>query len=160
MVKMPITLKGLENLRKELHKLVTEDRVKISHAIGEAIKMGDLKENAEYHTNKDLQGLIEAKIRLLESQIANALVIDISKITDVDRIVFGATVHLLNIDDQQKIVYQIVGEYEADIKMSKISITSPVAKALIGKEMDDVIQVQAPGGMIEYQIIDIQYIAD
>ena len=160
MGKMPITLKGLNRLRQELHKLITVDRVKVAQAIGEAIKIGDLKENAEYHVNKELQGLIEAKIRLLESQVSNALIIDISKIVEVDKVVFGATVRLMNLSDQQAVSYKIVGEYEADIQSAKISITSPVAKALIGKEIDDIVKVQAPSGIIEYQIIDIQYVDD
>ncbi len=154
----PLTLKGAERLREQLNKLKTEDRPKIIEAIAEARSHGDLSENAEYHAAKDQQGFIEARIAALESVLSGAQVIDVTTI-DVDgKVVFGATVKLINMLSDEEVVYQIVGEEEADIELGLISISSPIAKALIGKEVNDIVEVDAPAGIVEYEILEISYI--
>ncbi len=158
MNKVPMTTGGAKQLREEVERLKSQ-RSKISQAIGEAREHGDLKENAEYHAAKEQQGLNEAHIRDIEGRLSNSQIIDISKITDSDKVVFGATVHLLNIDTDEELQYQIVGEDEANIELNKISIGSPLARALIGKELDSLIEFNAPRGKIEYEITEIEYIA-
>jgi len=157
MNEVPMTINGAEQLRQELAALKVE-RPKIAKAIGTARELGDLRENAEYHAAKEQQGLVEARIRDIEAKLANAQIIDPTEITTTDKIVFGATVHLLNIDTDEELRYQIVGEDEADMKSAKISISSPIARALIGKHVNDIAEVVTPGGKIEYEIINIEYI--
>lgn len=152
-----MTINGAKQLRQELEELKVK-RPKIAKAIGEAREHGDLKENAEYHAAKEQQGLVEAKIRDIEGKLTNAQIIDPTTITTTDKVVFGATVHLINIDTDEELHYQIVGEEEADIKQAKISISSPIARALIGKHIDDVAEVITPGGKVKYEITAIDYI--
>ena len=158
MSKVPLTIRGAELLRQELHRMKTVDRPNVIAAIAEARSHGDLSENAEYDAAKERQGFIEGRIKELEGKLANAQIID-PKLLDADgRCVFGATVDLEDLDAGQKVTYQIVGEDEADIKDSKISVSSPIARALIGKYAGDVAEVQAPGGLREYEIIDVRYV--
>ena len=151
-----MTTYGAEQLREELQELKIQ-RPLISKAIGEARELGDLRENAEYHAAKEQQGLLEARLRYIEERLSNAQIVDVTKIKETDKIVFGATVHLINIATDEELCYQIVGEDEADIKQAKISITSPIARALIGKYLDDETEVVAPGGKVTYEIIKIEY---
>ena len=158
MNKTPLTVAGAEKLRTELHRLKTVERPSVIAAIAEARSHGDLSENAEYDAAKDRQGFIEGRIMEVESKLANAQIID-PKLLDADgRCVFGATVELEDMDSGQIVTYQIVGDDEADIKDNKISISSPIARALIGKYAGDVAEVQAPGGVREYEVIDVRYI--
>ena len=158
MNKTPLTVAGAEKLRAELHRLKTVERPSVIAAIAEARSHGDLSENAEYEAAKDRQGFIEGRIMEVESKLANAQIID-PKLLDADgRCVFGATVELEDMDSGQIVTYQIVGDDEADIKDNKISISSPIARALIGKYAGDVAEVQAPGGVREYEVIDVRYI--
>ncbi|MEX0614380.1 MAG: transcription elongation factor GreA [Methylophaga sp.] len=154
---VPITLRGAEALKAELHELKTVKRPAVVEAISEARAHGDLKENAEYHAAREQQSFIEGRIQELESTLGNSQVIDPSTLPQDGRVVFGVTVELLNIDTDAQVSYQIVGDYESDIKQNRISISSPIARALIGKEIDDVATVQAPGGAIEYEIVAIHY---
>ncbi len=157
MSKVPMTVSGAEALRDELHRLKTEDRPRIVNAIAEAREKGDLRENAEYHAAKEEQGFIEGRVQEIESKLADAQVIDVKAIAPSGKVFFGVTVKLLNIDDESEVEYQIVGEDEADVKLSKISVHSPIARALIGKESGDVAVVAAPNGEIEYQIMSIDH---
>ena len=154
---VPITSRGAEALKEELKYLKMVARPEVVAAISEARAHGDLKENAEYHAAKEQQSFIEGRIQELESVLSNAQIIDPATLPKEGRVVFGVTVTLLNIDTDQEVKYQIVGDYESDIKLNRISVSSPIARALIGKEIDDVATVQAPGGNIEYEIIDIGY---
>ena len=157
MSKIPLTVTGAEKLRTELHRLKTVDRPNVVAAIAEARSHGDLSENAEYDAAKERQGFIEGRIQEVEGKLSNAQIID-PKLLDADgRCVFGATVEMEDQDSGDAVTYQIVGEDEADIKIGKISVNSPVARALIGKYAGDIAQVQAPGGMREYEIIDVRY---
>ena len=157
MSKVPLTVKGAEKLREELHRLKTVDRPWVIGAIAEARAHGDLSENAEYDAAKERQGFIEGRIQEVEGKLSHAQIID-PKLLDADgRCVFGATLDLEDQDSGDAVTYQIVGEDEADIKAGKISVNSPMARALIGKYAGDIAQVQAPGGMREYEIIDIRY---
>jgi transcription elongation factor GreA len=158
MNKTPLTVAGAEKLRAELHRLKTVERPSVIAAIAEARSHGDLSENAEYEAAKDRQGFIEGRIMEVESKLANAQIID-PKLLDADgRCVFGATVELEDMDSGQVVTYQIVGDDEADIKVNKISISSPIARALIGKYAGDIAEVQAPGGVREYEVIDVRYV--
>ena len=158
MSKVPITVRGAELLRQELHRLKTVDRPTVIAAIAEARSHGDLSENAEYDAARDRQGFIEGRIAELESKLANAQVID-PKLLDADgRVVFGATVDLEDLDSGDKVTYQIVGDDEADIKSGLISVSSPIARALIGRHVGDVAEVRAPGGVREYEIHDVRYV--
>lgn len=157
MNKIPLTVTGAERLRAELHRLKTVDRPNVINAIAEARAQGDLSENAEYDAAKERQGFIEGRIAEVESKLANAQIID-PKTLDVDgRCVFGATVDLEDPDSGETVTYQIVGDDEADIKQGKISISSPIARALIGKYAGDTAEVQAPGGVRHYEILDVRY---
>lgn len=157
MSKVPLTVTGAEKLREELHRLKTIDRPNVVAAIAEARSHGDLSENAEYDAAKERQGFIEGRIQEVEGKLSNAQIID-PKMLDADgRCVFGATVEMEDQDSGDSVTYQIVGEDEADIKNGKISVNSPVARALIGKYAGDIAQVQAPGGIREYEIIDVRY---
>ncbi len=158
MSKIPLTVYGAELLRAELHRLKTVDRPNVVAAIAEARSHGDLSENAEYDAAKERQGFIEGRIQEVEGKLSNAQIID-PKLLDADgRCVFGATVELEDQDSGDAVTYQIVGEDEADIKAGKISVNSPMARALIGKYAGDIAQVQAPGGMREYEILDVRYL--
>ena len=157
MNKVPLTVQGAEKLREELHRLKTVDRPWVIGAIAEARAHGDLSENAEYDAAKERQGFIEGRIQEVEGKLSHAQIID-PKLLDADgRCVFGATLDLEDQDTGDAVTYQIVGEDEADIKAGKISVNSPIARALIGKYAGDVAEVKAPGGMREYEIIDIRY---
>lgn len=158
MNKHPMTKEGAEALQAELNKLKKEDRPRITEAIAEAREHGDLKENAEYHAAREQQGLVEARIKLLESILGNAQIIDVTKLNPGGKVVFGATVTVLNVDTDEELTYKIVGNEEADIAHNKISVNSPIARALIGKQGGDEIVVEAPSGNIDYEIIEIQYI--
>lgn len=158
MSKIPLTATGADRLRVELNRLKTVDRPKIIAAIAEARAHGDLSENAEYHAAREQQGFIEGRIAALETTLAKAQIIDVRNIIDADKVVFGATVALLNLDSDDSVTYQIVGEEEADVEHGLVSISSPIARALIGKEQGDVIGVEAPSGIIEYEILDIKYL--
>lgn len=148
----PMTVAGEQSLREELHRLKTVDRQRISAAIAEARAHGDLRENAEYHAAREQQGLAEARVRDIEHKLANSVVIDVSKMAPTGKVIFGTTVEIVNLDNDQRVTYTIVGEDEADIKANKISNTSPIAKALLGKEEGDTVKVQTPGGLLEYEI--------
>lgn len=157
MSKVPLTVTGAEKLREELHRLKTVDRPWVIAAIAEARAHGDLSENAEYDAAKERQGFIEGRIQEVEGKLSNAQIID-PKMLDADgRCVFGATVDLEDQDAGTGVTYQIVGEDEADIKLGKLSLASPMARALIGKYAGDIAQVQAPGGIREFEIIDVRY---
>ncbi|HHH50516.1 MAG TPA: transcription elongation factor GreA [Saprospiraceae bacterium] len=152
----PLTANGAEKLREELKRLKTVERPRIIEAVAEARAHGDLKENAEYHAAREEHGLNEARIKYLEGVISNAQIIDISSLNVGEKVVFGATVTLED-DDEKQVTYQIVGDVEADIDQNQISISSPIARALIGKELDDEVEVQTPGGEKTYYIIDVKY---
>jgi len=158
MGKIPMTIAGAEKLRAELQELKTVQRPTIVTAIAEARSHGDLSENAEYHAAKERQGFIEGRIAELESKLGNVQIIDTKRLETDGRCVFGATVELEDTSSGEKVTYQIVGDDEADIKQGKISISSPTARALIGKYSGDVAEVKAPGGVREYEILDIKYI--
>jgi len=158
MQKHPMTKEGADKLKAELKQLKQEARPRIAQAIAEARAHGDLKENAEYHAAREQQGLIEARIRQIEGILAHAQVIDVTKLNADGKVVFGATVHLLNLDTDEEVIYKIVGDEEADLAHGKISVNSPIARALIGKEEGDEITVQAPGGNVDYEIIQVEYI--
>jgi transcription elongation factor GreA len=157
MSKFPITLRGAELLREELKRLKTVDRPSVVAAIAEARSHGDLSENAEYDAAKERQGFIEGRIAEVEGKLSNAQIIDPAALDADGRVVFGATVELEDVDNGQSVAYQIVGDDEADLKQGKISLNSPVARALIGKYAGDVAEVQTPGGKREYEILDVRY---
>ena len=157
MSKTPMTARGAERLREELNELKGVARPRVIAAIAEARAHGDLKENAEYHAAREQQGFIEGRIQEIEAKLSNAQIIDPSTLNAGGKVVFGATVVLLDMDSEEEVTYQIVGEDEADIKELRISVTSPVARALIGKEEGDVAQVQAPGGLREYEVVEVRY---
>ena len=154
----PITPMGAEKLNQELKTLKTVDRPRVINAISEARSHGDLKENAEYLAAREQQGLIEARIRYLEGKLSNCQIIDVTELPASDRVVFGATVTVYHVDEDREITYRIVGEDESDLKDSKISITSPIARALIGRSVDDEVAVQTPSGEVQYEIVNVQYI--
>lgn len=158
MTTIPITKRGAEKLKAELHRLKTVDRPAVINAIAEARAQGDLSENAEYDAAKDRQGFIEGRIRELEGKLAAAQVIDPAGVDAGGRVVFGATVELEEEESGEKVRYQIVGEDEADLKQGLINISSPIARALIGKEEGDTAEVQAPGGVKRYEIVAVHYI--
>jgi transcription elongation factor GreA len=158
MTKIPITIIGAELLRNELHKLKSVERPNVITAIAEARAQGDITENAEYEAARERQSFIEGRIIELEGKLSNAQIIDPSLLDDDDRVVFGSTVELLDIAAKQNVTYQIVGEDEADLKLLKISYSSPIAKALIGKSSGDVAEVRTPGGVKEFEIVDVRYL--
>jgi len=157
MSKVPITTTGAQKLREQLKTLKTVERPRISKAIAEARAHGDLSENAEYHAAREQQSFLEGRIAAIEGVLANAQIIDISSVNSDGKVVFGATINLINLADDEEVTYQIVGEIEADITQCLISITSPIARAMIGKQGGDVIEVNAPGGVIEYEILEVRY---
>ena len=158
MVTIPITKRGAEKLRAELHELKTVQRPWVINAIAEARAQGDLSENAEYEAAKDRQGFIEGRIQDVESKLSAAQVIDPSGVDAEGRVVFGATVELEEEESGDKVTYQIVGEDEADLKQGLVNISSPIARALIGKEVGDTAEVQAPGGLKRYEIVAVSYL--
>ena len=158
MSQTPLTVKGAEKLRQQLHELKTVERPRITQAIAEARAHGDLSENAEYHAAREQQSFTEGRINALETALAGARIIDVTTIDADGRVVFGATVELLNVNNDAAASYQIVGEQEADINEGLISVTSPIARALIGKSAGDTVDVDAPGGVIEYEILAVKYI--
>lgn len=157
MSKQPLTSSGAERLREELNRLKSVDRPQVIEAIAEARGHGDLKENAEYHAAREQQGFIEGRISEIEDKLANAEVIDVAGLAGNDKIVFGATVNLFDLASEEEVSYQIVGDGEADIDQGRISVSSPIARALIGKHEGDVAEVDAPGGKREYEIVGIRY---
>lgn len=158
MTKVPITIRGAEKLREELRRLKRQDRPRIVKAIAEARSHGDLRENAEYHAAKEEQGFIEGRIKDIESKLSHADIIDVTRLGTGGRVVFGATVELVDENDGDSVTYRIVGEDEADIGAGLVSITSPMARALIGREEGDVVEVAAPGGHRTYEIIGVAYV--
>lgn len=155
---IPITKRGAEKLKEELHRLKTVERHAVVQAIAEARAQGDLSENAEYDAAKDKQGFIEGRILEIDGKLSAAQIIDPASLDAEGRVVFGATVELEDETNGNTVTYQIVGEDEADLKLGLISVSSPIARALIGKEAGDVAEVQAPGGARSYEIIDVRYI--
>jgi len=158
MTKTPVTVKGAQLMRDELQQLKTVERHAVITAIAEARAQGDLSENAEYDAAKEKQGFIEGRISDLEGKLSTAQIIDPSELEAEGRVVFGATVELEELETGETVTYQIVGDDEADIKLSKISISSPIARALIGKYAGDTADVQAPGGVRQYEVLDVKYI--
>ena len=153
-----MTLLGAEQLKEELKFLKTDKRPRIVKDIADAREHGDLKENAEYHAAKEEQGFCEGRIQDIEGRLCNAQVIDVTKIPNHGKVIFGATVTLLNIDTEETVKYQIVGNDEADIKLGQISVNSPIARGLIGKMVDSEIEITTPGGTIEYEIMAVEHI--
>jgi transcription elongation factor GreA len=158
MSRVPLTRVGVEKLRAELHNLKSKQRPRAIEAIATAREHGDLRENAEYHAAREQQGLIEARIRDLEFKLANAEIIDVTMLNAEGRVVFGATVDLVDEETGDEVTYRIVGEDEADIKAGLVSVSSPIARALIGKREGDVATVQAPGGNRKYEIVEVRYV--
>lgn len=155
--KSPLTARGAQRLREELDRLKSVERPRVIEAIAEARAHGDLKENAEYHAAREQQGFIEGRIKELEGKLSNAEVIDVASLAGRTKVVFGATVELLDLDSEEEVTYQIVGDGEADIGQGLISVSSPIARALIGREVGDVAEVAAPGGRREYEIAAVRY---
>jgi len=153
----PMTLAGADALRNELHQLKTVKRPEIVASIAVAREHGDLKENAEYHAAREQQGFCEGRIQDIEGKLGNAQIIDISKITNTGKVIFGVTVTLLNLDTDEEVTYKIVGDDEANIKQHRISVNSPIARGLIGKMVDSEIEITTPGGIVEYEIIAVEY---
>jgi transcription elongation factor GreA len=158
MNKVPLTKRGEESLRAELADLKSVQRPRIIDAIAEARAHGDLKENAEYHAARDQQSFIEGRIKEVEAKLSNAQVIDVASMEPTGKVIFGSTVTLMDIESDEEITYQIVGDDEADLKANRISFGSPVAKALIGKMEGDEVDVKTPKGVIEYEILKVEYI--
>lgn len=157
MKRYPMTLRGAELLRAELKKLKSEDRPNVIKAIAEARSHGDLSENAEYHAAREQQGFIEGRISEIEAKLSTADIIDVKQLSNEGRVVFGATVDLSDENDGKSVTYMIVGEDEADIRAGRIAVTSPIARALIGKSEGDVVDVMAPGGTRSYEIVAVRY---
>lgn len=158
MNKVPLTVTGANKLREELDELKSVVRPRIIAAIAEAREHGDLKENAEYHAAREQQSFAEGRIAEIEGKLSNSEIIDVTKMDAGGKVIFGSTVELENLDTEETVTYQIVGEDEANIKENRISVGSPIARALIGKEEEDVVTVKAPGGEIEYEILAVKYI--
>jgi transcription elongation factor GreA len=157
MSKIPMTVEGAERLKAELHRLKTVERPNVIQALADARSHGDLSENADYDAAKERQGFIEGRISEVESKLANAQVIDPQAVEADGRVVFGATVEIEDLDNGERSAYQIVGDDEADIKASKISVNSPIARALIGKTEGDTVEVKAPGGLRNYEVVQVRY---
>ncbi|MCG2582000.1 transcription elongation factor GreA [Marinobacter lipolyticus] len=156
--RVPMTKAGEARLREELQKLKSEDRPRVIAAIADAREHGDLKENAEYHAAREQQSFIEGRIQEIEGKLSSAQVIDINTIENTGKVIFGVTAHLLNVDTDEQVVYQICGEDEADIKAGKISISSPIARALIGKSEGDIVAIRVPSGTVEYEIEAVEHL--
>lgn len=157
MKQIPMTVRGAELLKEELEFLKNVRRPAIIAAIAEAREHGDLKENAEYHAAREQQGFCEGRIQEIEGKLANSQIIDVTKMTNNGKVIFGATVVLLNVDTEEEVTYRIVGDDEANIKEGLISVNSPIARGLIGKEADDVAKITTPGGIVEFEIIEVEY---
>lgn len=155
---VPMTVEGAERLREELDQLKKVERPRITKAIAEAREHGDLKENAEYHAAREQQGMVEARVRDIEAKLSHAQIIDIKNIPEGDRVIFGVTVDLINVESGAAQSYRIVGEDEADAKANRISVSSPLARALIGKDVGDVVVVQTPGGEVEWEIDNVRHL--
>ncbi|MFC4655112.1 MULTISPECIES: transcription elongation factor GreA [Rheinheimera] len=158
MNQIPMTVQGAQQLRDELQELKTVKRPAVIEAIAEAREHGDLKENAEYHAAREQQGFIEGRIQDIEAKLSNAQIIDVTKMSNNGKVIFGATVTILNLDTEEEVTYRIVGDDEADIKNNLISVNSPIARGLIGKEQDDVVRVKTPAGEVEFEIADVKYL--
>lgn len=152
-----MTVQGADALREELNHLKTVKRPEIVASIADAREHGDLKENAEYHAAREEQGFCEGRIQEIEGKLGNAQIIDITKIPNKHKVIFGATVTLLNIDTDVEVTYQVVGDDEANIKQNRISVNSPIARALIGKTVDSEVEVKTPGGVVEYEIVSVEH---
>ena len=158
MSRVPMTAAGEKALREELDRLKGSDRPRVIQAIAEAREHGDLKENAEYHAAREQQGFCEGRIKDIEAKLSHAQVIDVTQIENTGKVIFGVTVTLINLETDQSVTYQIVGEDEADVKNGKISVTSPIARGLIGKEEGDEVSVTTPGGVVEYEIDTVEHL--
>lgn len=158
MTKYPMTIQGARALEEELAHLTKVVRPKLSQDIGTARELGDLKENAEYHAAREQQGMVEARIRDIEGRLQHAVVIDVTSIAHTGKVIFGATVEIANVETDESVTYQIVGEDEAEIKLGKISVGSPIARALVGKEEGDVVAVKTPSGLVEYEIVEVRHL--
>ncbi|RUO31408.1 transcription elongation factor GreA [Aliidiomarina sanyensis] len=158
MTNIPMTVAGADALRAELKRLKTEERPRIIEAIADAREHGDLKENAEYHAAREQQSFCEGRIQEIEAKLANAQVIDVTKLTNEGKVIFGATVTVYNTKTEEEVTYRIVGDDEADIKKNLISVNSPISRALIGKMVDDVAVVATPSGEVEYEVVQVEYI--
>ncbi len=158
MTTYPMTAHGAEMLRQELKELKSVKRPEIVKSIAEAREHGDLKENAEYHAAREQQSFCEGRIQDIEGKLSNAQIIDVTKMPNNGKVIFGTTVTVLNTENEEEITYKIVGDDEADIKNQLISVNSPIARGLIGKELDDVVNIQTPKGAVEFEIIEVEYI--
>lgn len=158
MSQIPMTVEGAQRLRDELQELKTVKRPAIVIAIAEARAHGDLKENAEYHAAREQQGFCEGRIQDIEAKLSNAQIIDITKLPNNGKVIFGSTVTILNLDTEEEVTYRIVGDDEADIKNFRISVNSPIARGLIGKTEEDVVTINTPAGMVEFEITQVQYL--
>ena len=158
MNKVPMTVTGAEKIRKELERLKTQERPRIIQAIAEAREHGDLKENAEYHAAREQQSFVEGRIQEIEGKLSGCQIIDVTKIPNTGKVIFGVTVDIVNTETDESVSYQIVGEDEADIKERKISVGSPIARALIGKEVGEAVTVRTPAGETEYEIEEVRHI--
>ena len=158
MNKYPMTVQGARALEEELAHLTKVMCPQLSQAIGEARELGDLKENAEYHAAREQQGMVEARIRDIEGRLQNSVVIDVTTIPHTGKVIFGTTVDIANVETDEAVTYQIVGEDEADIKQGKLSVSSPIARALVGKEEGDVVTVRTPSGIVEYEIVEVRHV--
>ncbi|XOZ33099.1 transcription elongation factor GreA [Halomonadaceae bacterium KBTZ08] len=156
--RVPMTKRGEQALRDELYRLKSEERPRVIAAISEAREHGDLKENAEYHAAREQQSFVEGRIQELESKLAAAQVIDVTTIEKTGKVIFGTTLRLINVETEEEVTYQIVGDDEADIKEGRISVSSPIARALIGKEEGDDVSVEVPSGTVEYEINEVMHI--
>ena len=158
MNQIPMTLRGAEKLREELDHLKSVRRPKIIADIATAREHGDLKENAEYHAAREQQGFCEGRIQDIEAKLSNAQVIDVTKMPNNGRVIFGATVTVLNLESEEELTYRIVGDDEADFKQNLISVNSPIARGLVGKEQDDVVVIRTPGGDVEFEVLKVEYL--
>ncbi|HBO22212.1 MULTISPECIES: transcription elongation factor GreA [unclassified Providencia] len=158
MKQIPMTVFGADKLREELEYLKSVRRPEIITAIADAREHGDLKENAEYHAAREQQGFCEGRIQEIEAKLSHAQVIDVTKLTNTGRVIFGATVTVLNVDTDEELTYRIVGDDEADIKINKISVNSPIARGLVGKVVDDAVSIKTPGGDVEFEVLKVEYI--
>lgn len=158
MNRVPMTVEGAESLRAELNNLKKVERPSVVQAIAEAREHGDLKENAEYHAAREKQGFIEGRIQEIEAKLSHAQVIDVKAIEPSDKVIFGTTVTIIHMETDEEVTYKIVGDDEADVKHKKISVNSPIARALIGKEVGDVVEVHTPSGSVEYEIDSVEHL--
>ena len=158
MIKYPMTVQGARALEEELHHLTKVVRPKLSQDIGTARELGDLKENAEYHAAREQKGMVEARVRDIEGRLQNSVVIDVTTIAHTGKVIFGTTVEIANVETDESVTYHIVGEDEADFKLGKISVGSPIARALVGKNEGDVVTVKTPSGVVEYEIIEVRHL--